>query len=217
MKVINLGGSNSVINTILAQMRDTEIQKDSAKFRNNLYRLGQFFGYEVSKTLGYSPADVTTPLGVARMEIQTDRLVIATILRAGLSLQQGIQSVFDNAESAFLSAYRIFDNDHNIRVITSYCATPSLCGKTLILADTMLATGTSLLDAIDIIKEKGGEPACLHLVCPISSARAIENLQQSLSDDVTLWVAAIDPELNSDSYIVPGLGDAGDLCFGEKL
>lgn len=217
MKVINLGENSSILNGIVAQMRDKEIQKDRAKFRDNLYRLGGIFGYEVSKTLGHSPICVTTPLGVAKIEVPSDRIVVATILRAGLSLQQGVLSVFDNADSAFLSAIRAYDENHNIKVLTGYCATPSLVGKTVILADTMLATGTSLLNGIKILKEKGGDPACLHLVCPIASAKAVENLQKELEDDVTLWAATIDPELNSDSYIVPGLGDAGDLCFGEKL
>ncbi|MCQ2176657.1 MAG: uracil phosphoribosyltransferase [Bacteroidales bacterium] len=217
MKVINLGENSSILNSIVAQLRDKEIQKDRAKFRDNLHRLGQIFGYEVSKTLGHGQISVNTPLGVARIEVPTDQVVVTTILRAGLPLQQGVLSVFDNADSAFITAYRAYDKDQNIQVFTSYCATPPLAGKTVILADTMLATGTSLLDGIRVLKEKGGEPARLCLVCPIASAKAIENLQKELSDDVTLWVATIDAELNSKFYIVPGLGDAGDLCFGEKL
>lgn len=217
MKVINLGENSSVLNCIVAQMRDKDVQKDRAKFRDNLYRLGQIFGYEVSKALGHGRISVETPLGIAEIEVPTDKVVIATILRAGLPLQQGVLSCFGNADSAFITAYRAYDKDQNIQVFTSYCATPHLEGKTVILADTMLATGTSLLDGIRVLKEKGGEPACLHLVCPIASAKAVENLQKVLSDDVTLWVATIDAELNSKSYIVPGLGDAGDLCFGEKL
>ena len=217
MKLINLGENSSILNSIIAQMRDKEIQKDRAKFRNNLYRVGQIFGYEVSKALDHKTVSVTTPLGVAKIEVPTDKVVISTILRAGLPLQQGVLSNFDNADSAFIAAYRAYDQDQNIRVITSYCAAPPLEGRTLILADTMLATGTSLIDCIKVIKEKCGEPVCLHLICPIASAKAVENLQKVFSDDVTLWVATVDAELNSKAYIVPGLGDAGDLCFGEKL
>lgn len=217
MKVINLGENSSVLNSIVARMRDKDIQKDREKFRENLYRVGQIMGYEVSKALDHGLIDVTTPLGVARIDVPTDKLVIATILRAGLPLQQGVLSCFSEADSAFITAYRAYDKDQNIQVFTSYCATPPLPGKTVIMADTMLATGTSVLDGIRVMKEKGGEPACLHLVCPIASAKAVENLQNALPDEVTLWVATIDAELNSKSYIVPGLGDAGDLCFGEKL
>lgn len=217
MKVINLGEHSSSLNSIIARMRDREIQKDRAKFRDNLYRVGQIFGYEVSKTLDHNRISVNTPLGEAVVDVPTDKVVVATILRAGLPLQQGVLSCFENADSAFIAAYRSYDEHQDIRVFTSYCATPHLEGRTVIMADTMLATGTSLLDGIRVLKEKGGEPAGLHLVCPISSAKAVETLQKELSDDVTLWVATIDPQLNSKSYIVPGLGDAGDLCFGEKL
>ena len=217
MKIINLGENSSILNSIIAQMRDKDIQKDRAKFRDNLYRVGQIFGYEVSKVLDHKTVSVTTPLGVAKIEVPTDKVVISTILRAGLPLQQGVLSNFDNADSAFIAAYRAYDKDQNIQVFTSYCATPPLSGKTVIMADTMLATGTSLIDGVKVLTEKGGEPDHLHLVCPIASARAVDNLMKVFPDSVTLWVATIDAQLNSKSYIVPGLGDAGDLCFGEKL
>lgn len=217
MKIINLGENSSILNSIVAQMRDKEIQKDKAKFRNNLYRLGQIFGYEVSKTLEHRQISVETPLGTAKIEVPTDKVVVSTILRAGLPLQQGVLSCFDDADSAFIAAYRAYDENKNIQVFTNYCAGPHLEGKTVIMADTMLATGSSLLDGITVLKEKCGEPAHLHLVCPIASTKAVENLQKVLSDDATLWVATIDAELNPKFYIVPGLGDAGDLCFGEKL
>lgn len=217
MKVINLGEKSSILNNIIAQMRDKEIQKDRAKFRDNLYRVGQIFAYEVSKTLNHGHISVGTPLGVADIDVPTEKLVVTTILRAGLPLHQGILSFFDNADSAFITAYRAYDKDQNIQVFTSYCATPPLSGKTVIMADTMLATGTSLIDCIRVLTEKGGEPDHIHLVCPIASAKAVENLQKVFPDSVTLWVATIDAKLNSKSYIVPGLGDAGDLCFGEKL
>lgn len=217
MKVINLGEHSSILNSIAAQLRDSEIQKDRAKFRNNLTRIGSIFGYEISKTLSHSEISVKTPLGEARLDVPTDRIVVATILRAGLPLHQGVLSCFDNADSAFVAASRAYGKDQDIEVFSSYCAVQPLEGKTLILADTMLATGSSLLDAIRFLKEKGGEPAGLHLVCPFASAKAVENLQNNLSGEVTLWVASIDPELNFKYYIVPGLGDAGDLCFGEKI
>ena len=217
MKVINLAENCSVLNSIIAQMRDKEIQKDKARFRNNLYRVGTILGYEVSKALGRKQISVTTPLGEAKMEVPSDKVVVCTILRAGLPLHEGVLSCFDDAESSFITAYRAYDECQNIQVFTNYCATSPLEGKTVIMADTMLATGASLLDSIRVLKEKGGEPARMHLVCAIASAKAVENLQRVLSDDVTLWAATIDEELNSKAYIVPGLGDAGDLCFGEKL
>ena len=217
MKVVNLGEQSSILNNIIAQMRDKDIQKDRAKFRENLYRVGQIFAYEVSKVLNHGQISVGTPLGVADIEVPTEKLVVTTILRAGLPLHQGILSFFDNADSAFITAYRAYDNEQNIQVFTSYCATPPLSGKTVIMADTMLATGTSLIDGVRVLTEKGGEPDHLHLVCPIASARAVDNLMKVFPDSVTLWVATIDAQLNSKSYIVPGLGDAGDLCFGEKL
>lgn len=217
MKVINLGENSSVLNSIIAQLRDVEIQKDKAKFRDNLYRVGQILGYEISKELAHKQISVTTPLGVAKIEVPAEKVVVTTILRAGLPLQQGVLSCFDNADSAFIAAFRAYDKDQNLQVFTSYCATQRLEGKTVILADTMLATGSSLLDGIKVLKEKGGEPARLLLACTVASAKAIEILQKALPDDVILWVAAIDDELNSKAYIVPGLGDAGDLCFGEKL
>lgn len=217
MKIINLGENSSILNSIIAQMRDKNIQKDRAKFRGNLYRLGQIFGYEVSKLLDHRQISVETPLGTAAIEVPTDKVVVATILRAGLPLQQGVLSCFDDADSAFIAAYRAYDEHQDIQVFTSYCAGPHLEDKTVIMADTMLATGSSLLDGIKVLKEKCGEPARLHLVCPIASAKAVEKLQKVLPDEVTLWVATIDAELNPKFYIVPGLGDAGDLCFGEKL
>lgn len=217
MKVINLGENSSILNSILAQMRDKEIQKDKVKFRNNLTRLGQIFGYEISKVLEHRQISVETPLGVAKIDVPAAQIVVATILRAGLPLHQGVLDCFDDADSAFIAAYRAYDRNNEIQVCTGYCAVQPLEGKTVILADTMLATGSSLADAVKIMTEKGGEPACLHLVCPIASAKAIENLQKVFDDKVTLWVATVDAELNSKYYIVPGLGDAGDLCFGEKL
>lgn len=217
MKVINLGADNSVLNQFISQMRDSKVQKDRLRFRTNLRRVGQIFGYELSKTLSYKPVDVVTPLATASMMVPSDEIVVATILRAGLPLHEGVLDYFDGAGNAFVAAYRKYDNEGEFHIHTEYCTCPDLTGKVLILADTMLATGSSIEVAVQVLKEQGGEPSQIHLVCPISSAQAVENLKKSMPENVTLWVAAIDPELTNHSYIVPGLGDAGDLAFGDKL
>jgi len=217
MKVINIGENNSVLNTFIAEMRDVRIQKDRLRFRTNLQRVGEIFAYEISKTLAYSIKDVSTPLGIAQVSTYDTPLVISTILRAGLPLHEGILNVFDSAETAFLAAFRKYGKGDYFKIRADYCTTPSLEGKTLILADTMLATGSSIEIAIQKLEEEGGTPAHIHLVCPIASHYALDNLGKKLDDNVTLWVAAVDEELTSHSYIVPGLGDAGDLAFGEKL
>ena len=216
MKVINLGQKNSVLNKFVAQMRDKDVQKDSMRFRRNLERLGEIFAYEISQTLHASEKQVVTPLGIANIPVYDDKIVVSTILRAGLPLHQGILNYFDDAQNAFVAAYRKYDKGEDFHIQIEYCSTPDLTGKVLILADTMLATGASLEIAYKKLCDEG-EPAHTHLVCPISSAYAVEYLQKHLpADKVTLWVAAIDEELTSHSYIVPGLGDAGDLCYGEK-
>lgn len=216
MKVINLGECNSVLNCFMAQMRNKKVQKDRLRFRRNLERLGEIFAYEISKTLNYSTKEVFTPLGIAKVPTYDDQLVIGTILRAGLPLHQGILNYFDDAQNAFVAAYRKYDKGDSFHINIEYSSAPDITGKVLILADTMLATGASLEIAYNKLCEEG-EPAHTHLVCPVSSADAVEHLKKSLpSDKVTLWVAAIDEELTSHSYIVPGLGDAGDLAFGDK-
>ena len=201
MKVINLGESPSVLNSYLAEMRDRTIQKDSMRFRRNLERVGEFFGIEISRTLDYSEKEVTTPLGIARVSTFDTPLVLATILRAGLPLQQGLLNVFDTAETACLA---------------TYCTAPLLDGKTLILSDSMLATGSSIEITLQKLIEEGGAPTHTHLVCPVASRYAVDYLSSRHGDDMTLWVAAIDEELTSRSYIIPGIGDAGDLAFGGK-
>ena len=216
MKVINLGENNTILNRFVAQMRDKVVQKDSMRFRKNLERVGQIFAYEISKTLNYSEKPVMTPLGIANINTHDDKVVVATILRAGLPLHEGILSYFDDAQNAFVAAYRKYDKGEDFHINIEYSSTPDLTGKTLILADTMLATGASLEIAYKKLCEDG-EPSYTHLVCPISSAYAVEYLQKNLlADNITLWVSAIDEELTSHSYIVPGLGDAGDLAYGEK-
>ncbi len=217
MKVVNIGESNSVLNAFIAEMRDARIQKDSLRFRTNLERVGHIFAYEISKTLDYSVKEVVTPLGVAKVPTPDTSLVIATILRAGLPLQNGIFEVFDHAETAFLAAFRKYGKGDYFEIRADYCTCPSLEGKTLILADTMLATGSSIEVGLQKLLNDGGRPAHIHLVCPIASRFAVDHLCQLYGDEYTLWVSAIDEELTSHSYIVPGLGDAGDLAFGGKL
>lgn len=216
MKVINLGEQNSILNKFVAQMRDKDIQKDSMRFRRNLERLGEIFAYEISRTMKASNREVVTPLGIASIPVYDENVVVATILRAGLPLHQGILNYFDDAQNAFVAAYRKYDKGEDFHIQIEYASTPDLSGKTLILADTMLATGASLEIAYKRLCEEG-QPYHTHFVCPISSAYAVEYLQKHLPEEgVTLWVAAIDEELTSHSYIVPGLGDAGDLAFGVK-
>ena len=216
MKVINLGEKNSILNKFIAQMRDKDVQKDSMRFRRNLERLGEIFAYEISQTMENSPKEVVTPLGIASVPTYDEKVVVATILRAGLPLHQGILNYFDDAQNAFVAAYRKYDKGEDFHIQIEYASTPDLTGKTLILADTMLATGASLEIAYKRLCEEG-EPFHTHLVCPVASAYAVEYLQKHMPEEgVTLWVAAIDEELTSHSYIVPGLGDAGDLAYGVK-
>ena len=216
MKVINLGDGNSILNKFLAQMRDKDIQKDSMRFRRNLERIGEIFAYEISKTMNASERSVVTPLGIAAVPVYDEQVVLATILRAGLPLHQGLLNYFDDAQNAFVAAYRKYHKGEDFHIEVEYSSSPSLDGKILILADTMLATGASLEVTYNKLCEEG-LPAHTHLVCPIASAYAVEYLQKHLPEEgVTLWLAAVDEELTSRSYIVPGLGDAGDLAFGVK-
>lgn len=217
MKIINLGEKSSILNTFIAQMRDRKVQKDPMRFRSNLHRVGQIFAYEISKTLDHDVSDVVTPLATASVDMPSEDIVVATILRAGLPLHDGILSFFENAGNAFVAAYRKYDNEGTFHIHTEYCTCPDLTGKTVILADTMLATGASIEVAYEVLCKQGGKPAKWHIVCPIASVQAIENLKKTMPSNVTLWVSTIDPELTNHSYIVPGLGDAGDLAFGDKL
>ena len=186
------------------------------RFRRNLERLGEIFAYEISQHMDYSQRHVTTPLGIADINLHDDNVVIASILRAGLPVQQGLLNYFDDAQNAFVAAYRKYDKGEGFHINIEYTSSPSLTGKTLIIADTMLATGASIEIAYKKLCEEG-EPKYTHIVCPVASAYAVEYLQKNInSDNVTLWVAAIDEELTSRSYIVPGLGDAGDLAYGIK-
>lgn len=217
MKVVNLGENNTVLNSFIAEIRDVRIQKDRLRFRTNMERVGAIFAYEISKTLTYSEKEVTTPLGVAKVSTPDTPLVLAAILRAGLPLQEGLLNVFDHAESAFLATFRKSGKGDYFKVHADYCTCPSLEGKTLILVDPLLATGASMEVTLQKLEEEGGQPAHTHMVCPIASRYAVDQLCQKLDGNYTLWVAAIDEELTSHNYIIPGMGDAGDLAFGEKL
>ena len=213
MKLVNLGESDSILNKFVAQLRDVEVQKDSMRFRYNLQRLGGIFAYEISKTLEYSAKDVQTPNAVASVRTPDSTVVLSTVMRAGLPLYDGLLSCFDDAQNAFIAAFRKYDDDHRLVIDSHYCATPELDGKVLILADTMLATGSSILVAYRKLISEGGQPVHTHFVCPIACKYAVEKLAETLPENTTLWTATIDPTLDSRSYIVPGLGDAGDRLF----
>ncbi len=217
MPVIDLSKTDSVLNTFVAELRNVEIQQDPLRFRNNLVRIGEIMAYEISKSLSYSTKSVKTPLGNHDTNFIIDKLVIATILRAGLPLHQGFLNFFDRAENAFVSAYRKYTSKEQFDIHVEYISAPDLGGKTLILVDPMLATGASIELAYNALLAKG-KPETIHFASIIASKNGVAYLEEKLDmDRIYVWCAAIDPDLNHKSYIVPGLGDAGDLAFGEKL
>lgn len=218
MKTINFSDTNSVINSYMAEMRDVDYQQNRLLFRNNIRRVGEMMAYEVSKTLMYEEKDVQTPLGVAKVMLPADDIVIATVLRAGLPFHEGFLNVFDHAENAFVSAYRMYTNrEHTeVGVRAEYMAAPSIEGKTLIIVDPMLATGGSMAAGYEALL-KNGKPACVHIASVIATEEGLDVVRQTVPEGTTLWCAAIDPGMNEHKYIVPGFGDAGDLCYGEKL
>ena len=217
MRIINLGEKNSVLNNFIAEIRDHVVQKDSLRFRRNLERIGEIFAYEISKELVYSAKSIQTPLGIASCNTIDDSVVLASIMRAGLPLHNGMLSLLDKSQNAFIAAYRKYGKDNKFTIQIEYASTPSVEDKVLILADTMLATGSSLVLAFNKLCDHGN-PKFSHIVCPIASVDGIEYLSKHLPHkNTTLWVGAIDEELTIKSYIVPGLGDAGDLSYGEKL
>jgi uracil phosphoribosyltransferase len=217
MKIINLGENNSALNNFIAEIRDSVVQKDSMRFRINLERIGTIFAYEISKGLSYSSKEVTTPLGIANCSTCDDNILIASIMRAGLPLHHGMLSVFDKAQNAFIAAYRKYGKDNKFTIQIEYASSPSVGGKTLLLADTMLATGSSIVLAYNRLCE-AENTVHTHIICPIASTEGIEYLSKHLPHKkTTLWVGAIDQELTIKAYIVPGLGDAGDLAYGSKL
>ena len=218
MQVINLSENNSVLNQFLGEIRDVNIQRDPLRFRRNIERIGEVMAMEVSKHLHYEARDVATPLGTAVVPQITDQIVLGTILRAGLPLHQGFLNIFDRAENAFLSAYRRVNDKGELEIVAEYMAAPSIVDKTLILVDPMLATGMSMeVGYLALLRH--GKPVHTHMCSVIATPKSIEYMRRELNDspDVTLWCAAIDPILNDKKYIVPGLGDAGDLCYGIKI
>lgn len=216
MKVKNLTEEHSLLNTFISELRDIEIQKDALRFRRNLERIGEVMAFEISKMLHFEVKTIKTPLGTIDSTLLKNNLVVATILRAGLPMHQGFLNYFDGAENAFVSAYRKYTDKEHFDIHVEYISSPELNGKTLILVDPMLATGSSFDLAYQALLSKG-EPTKTIMVCAIASKEGVENLQYNPAlKHVDLWCAAIDPELNSKSYIVPGLGDAGDLAFGIK-
>ena len=213
-----LGQENTILNKFIAQIRDSRNQLDSMRFRRNVERVGEIMSYEISKTLNYQAQTVETPLGEAEMSLISDKVVIATVLRAGLPLQQGFLNYFDDAECAFVSAYRKNKKDGTFKINVEYVSCGDLEGKILILVDPMLATGQSLRMTYETLVAHGGEPLHTHIASVIASEQGVEYAQQHLpAGKTTLWLGAVDAELTSKAYIVPGIGDAGDLCYGKKL
>lgn len=217
MNIHHLATQNSILNRFIAEIRDQEIQKDSLRFRRNIERIGEILGYELSKKLSYEAIEIQTPLGKKESAIPKKEVVLCSILRAGLPLHQGLLNYFDAAENAFISAYRHHPNEGiEFEIVVEYFAAPALENKTLLLADPMLATGQSLAAVYEAIK-KQGTPKEIHIVVVIASQEGIDFIQNHFPENTHLWVASIDPILNDKGYIVPGLGDAGDLAFGTKL
>lgn len=216
MKIVNFAEKNSELNRFVAEIRDIHIQQDRLRFRKNLERIGEVMSYEISKDFRYSEKLVTTPLGTARVNTADDKIVIGTILRAGIPYHQGFLNYFDQAENAFVSAYRKYKDKLNFEIFIEYIASPRIDGKILILTDPMLATGGSMELSYRALLTKG-EPEHIHIASVIASQKAIEYITTHFPEEkTTVWVVAIDPDLNEHSYIVPGLGDAGDLAYGEK-
>ena len=216
MKIINFNESNSILNQYVAEIRNVEVQNDRLRFRRNIQRIGEIMAYEISKSFSYSVKDIKTPLGIAPVSTPDNQLVISTILRAGLPFHQGFLSYFDDAENAFVSAYRKYKDTLKFDIHIEYIASPRIDGKTLIITDPMLATGGSMELSYQAMLTKG-HPAEIHVVSVIASQKVVEYIASVFPEDkTTIWCAAIDPELNDHSYIVPGLGDAGDLAYGEK-
>lgn len=219
MKIINFSECNSIINQYLTEIRDVNYQKNRLLFRNNIQRIGEMEAYEISKALEYQTKEVVTPLGVSQVQVPTDKMVLATIFRAGLPFHNGFLNVFDHAGNAFVSAYREYTDveHHHVGIHVEYLATPNIGGKTLIIADPMLATGGSMELGYKALLTKG-TPKHIHIACVIASPEGIAHIKKVFPEErTTIWCAAIDTGLNEHQYIVPGFGDAGDLCYGDKL
>ena len=215
MEIINFDKQPSLVSQYMAELRNINVQRDMLRFRRNLERIGEIMAYEISKTLKYKIEDITTPLGVAPCHVLDEQLVLGTIFRAGVPFHKGFLDYFDNAQNAFVSAYRKYKEKENFDVFIEYIASPKLDGKTLILADPMLATGASMELSYRALLTKG-TPAKVHVASVIASQQAIDYVKDTFPENTTVWVGAIDDVINEHSYIVPGLGDAGDLAYGVK-
>lgn len=218
MTTINFSEEKTIINQYLAELRDKKYQQNRLLFRNNIKRIGEMMAFELSKTLEYKTRTVTTPLGTIDVQVPKNDIVIGTVLRAGLPFHEGFLNVFDHADNAFISAFRMYTNRKHteVGIHTEYMASPSVKGKTLIVADPMLATGGSMAASIEALM-KTGKPKKIHIACVIAAPEGVETVKAVLPEDSMIWCAAIDPGMNEQKYIVPGFGDCGDLCFGEKL
>ena len=217
MEIINLGKQNSIFNHFIREIRDVSIQKDSMRFRRNIERIGEVFAYEISKKMKYENQDITTPLGISTESLMIEKPVLATILRAGLPLHQGLLNYFDRSDNCFISAFRKHKKGGDFEIKIEYMSSPSLDGKTVVLCDPMLASGNSMVLAMKALLSKG-KPKHIHIVAIIASVEGIQYLKENIPfRNCTLWLGAQDAEMTSQSYIVPGLGDAGDLAFGVKL
>ena len=217
MKIHHLAKEKSILNKFLAEIRNVAVQKDSMRFRRNIERIGEVLGYELSKKLSFKNKDIKTPLGVKSIETPVNDVILCSILRAGLPLHNGLLNYFDDAENAFISAYRHHpNNDEEFEIVVEYFASPSIDGKTLLLVDPMLATGRSLVAVYEAIK-KYGTPKKIEIVSVIGSAEGVEYIKEFFPENTDLWIADIDEGLNDKGYIVPGLGDAGDLAYGPKM
>jgi len=216
MDVYNISTNNSILNNFIKEIRDVKTQKDAMRFRRNIERIGEILSYEMSKKLNYSTSETITPLGKKRINTVNNKLVLCSVLRAGLPLHQGVLNYFDKIENAFISAYRHHVSEDEFEIKVEYLATPNLDNKILILADPMLATGNSLVAVYDILK-KYGNINQIHIISVIAAQEGIDFVSKYFPENTNLWVATIDKELNSKGYIIPGLGDAGDLAFGPKL
>ena len=216
MKIHLLDSKNSVLNNFISEIRDQNIQKDSMRFRRNLERIGEILSYEMSKEFEYSFENIVTPLGVKKIAVCQKNLVLASILRAGLPLHQGILNYFDQIENAFISAYRHHISEIEFEIVVEYLASPTLNDKVLILADPMLATGKSLVAVYNSLKKLGNIKQ-VHIVSVIGAKVGIDFVKKNFPENTHLWIATVDEKLNEHGYIVPGIGDAGDLAFGEKL
>lgn len=216
MYIHNLQKQNSVLQKYIAEIRDVQVQKDSMRFRKNMERIAEILSYELSKTLHYQNTEITTPLGTSNIMIPEQNIVVCAVLRAGLSMHNGVLNRFDLAENCFISAYRKHTSATDFTIEVEYVASPSLQDKVLIIVDPMLATGQTFVNVLQALQPLGA-PKSLHLMAAIGSQPGVDLLENQLPKSTHLWIAAIDEKLNTKGYIIPGLGDAGDLCYGSKM